>query len=408
MLLKWIAHRWASSNLRKEEVRTQRLLSEYDSLKATTERRIANRKSDYQYRIKQRQETLERELTQYIEFMNTRLEAASGYMLKLDQFQTFTLTCVDSWIKVDLLQQEINIYTKKIEALFSTICLLDAYISELTKLAQRQGRHVWREMTNARPLTVDNAFVDRQRQRIDKGSKLNHEEFRYEHKRLASHRDALYKEVKLLIDERKELHARKSEVEVVHNANKKTLEALYDVCCEQWKEMLRAFETYYSNTSSESAYVNQWMMHLKEGGTLREIVTLLGTAHEMINCANETFAPVKDEYYAFKAIIQKARQSNEYASDYSTVKVNYDKLKPIAKDCWELSQARTVLYSRRDELRGYIENLKKLHPDEVLDTLYVLLKEERDVNTWQAFGINTQKQRIEYHNKQKGVPHGEG
>lgn len=408
MLLKWIAHCWAGSNLRKEEARTQRLLNEYDSAKAQSERRIAKRQSDYQRRIQQRQETLERDLKQYIEFLNTRLEVASGYMPKLDQFQTFTFTCVDSWIKVDLLQQEINIHTKKIEALFSTMGLLDAYISELTKLSQRQGRHAWREMTNARPLTVDNAFVDRQRQRIDKSSKLHHEEFLNERKRLASHRDALHKEVKLLIDERKQLHARKSEVEVVHNANKKTLEALHDACCGQWKEMLRAFEHYYASTPSESAYVNQWMAHLKEGGTLREIVILLGTAHEMSGCANEIFAPVKDGYYANKAIIQKARQSNEYPSDYSTVKANYDKWKPAAKDCWELGQARTVLYSRRDELRGYIEKLRKLHPDEVLDTLHALMQEECDVNIWQAFGINTQKQRIEYRNQQRGVPHAEG
>ena len=51
MLLKWIAHTWASSNLRKEEARTQRLLSQYDSEKAASDRRIAARKSDYQRKI---------------------------------------------------------------------------------------------------------------------------------------------------------------------------------------------------------------------------------------------------------------------------------------------------------------------------------------------------------------------
>lgn len=100
MFLKWIAHTWASSNLRKEEARTQRLLSQYDSEKAASDRRIAARKSDYQRKIKERQEMRNRELEQYIQFMNSRLQAASNYMPKLDQFQTFTFTCVDSWMKV--------------------------------------------------------------------------------------------------------------------------------------------------------------------------------------------------------------------------------------------------------------------------------------------------------------------
>ena len=67
--------------------------------------------------------------------------------------------------------------------------------------------------------------------------------------------------------------------------------------------------------------------------------------------------------------------------------------------------SRRFLYGRRDELRGYIEKLKLLHPDEVLDSLYALLSEEREVNTWRAFGINTYKQRIAYRNKQKGDQH---
>ncbi len=66
MLLKWFAHTWASSNLRKEEARTQRLLSQYDSEKAAADRRIATRKSDYQHKIKERQEMRDRELGEYI------------------------------------------------------------------------------------------------------------------------------------------------------------------------------------------------------------------------------------------------------------------------------------------------------------------------------------------------------
>ena len=403
MLLKWIAHTWASSNLRKEEARTQRLLSQYDSEKAASDRRIAARKSDYQRKNKERQEMRNSELEEYIQFMNSRLQAASNYMPKLDQFQTFTFTCVDSWMKVDLIQQEIDIYKKKIEAIFTTIGLIDAYISELTKLSQRQGRHVWREMTSTRPLTVSNTYVDKTKRNVDRGSKLSNDEFRNELKRLQSHREALYKEAKELIDQRKGLHFSKDEVELVHNANKQTLDTLYNDCRDHWNEILKGFESYYANTKTEHDYVNQWMSPLKDGGTLKEITVVINTSHEIIKCAQEKYDLIKDDFESYREIIKNARNSNDYPSNYSTIKANYDKLLPIAKDRGALMASRGFLYGRRDELRGYIDKLKRLHPDEVLDTLYALLSEEREVNTWQAFGINTYKQRVAYRDKQKGV-----
>ncbi len=405
MFLKAIAHTWASSNLRKEEARTQRLLSQYDSEKAASDRRIAARKSDYQRKIKERQEMRNRELEEYIQFMNSRLQAASNYMPKLDQFQTFTFTCVDSWMKVDLIQQEIDIYKKKIEAIFSTIGLIDAYISELTKLSQRQGRHVWREMTAERPLTVSNAYVDKTKRNVDRGSKLSNDEFRNELKRLQSHRDALHKEVKVLLDERKALHASKDEVELAHNANKQTLDTLYNDCRDHWNEILKGFESYYANTTTEHDYVNQWLSNLKEGGTLKEITEVINTSHEIIKCAQEIYGGIKDDFEGYREIIQTARRTGEYPSNYSSIKACYDKLLPIAKDRGALMASRGFLYGRRDELRGYIEKLKLLHPDEVLDSLYALLSEEREVNTWRTFGINTYKQRVAYRNKQKGDQH---
>jgi hypothetical protein len=405
MLLKWIAHTWASSNLRKEEARTQRLLSRYDSEKAECDSRIADRKSDYQRKIKERQEMRNRELEEYIQFMNSRLQAASNYMPKLDQFQTYLFTCVDSWMKVDLIQQEIDICKKKIDAIFSTKGLIDAYINELNKLSQRQGRHVWREMTTNRPLTVSNAYVDKAQRNVERGSKLSNDEFRNELQRLQSHRDALYKEVNVLLDERKILHASKDEAELAHNANKQTLGALYNDCCDHWKEIRNGFESFYANTTTEHNYVNQWLRNIKEGGTLEGIIEVIKNSHEIIKCAQEKYDPIKDDYLAYREIINNAHSSGDYPSNFSLIKSNLDNLRPIAQDRGALMASRHFLYGWRDELRGYIDKLKRLHPDETLDCLYALLIEEREVNTWRAFGINTYKQRVAYSNKQRGDQH---
>ncbi|MDD2810332.1 hypothetical protein [Rhodoferax sp.] len=406
MLLKWIAHTWASSNLRKEEARTQRLLSRYDSEKAACDSRIADRKSDYQRKIKERQEMRNRELQEYIQRMNSSLQAVSNYMPKLDKFQTFTFTCLDSWMKVDLIQQEIGICNKKIEALRSTIDLIDAYITELNKLSQRQGRHVWREMTAKRPLTVSNDYVDKTRRNIDRGSKLSNDEFSNELKRLRSRRDALRKEVSVLIDERVILWARKDEVELVHNANKQTLGALHNDCCDQWNEVLKGFESYYVNKTTEHNYVNQWLRNLKEGGTLEEITEVIDKSYELIKLAQEKYDPIKGDFLECRTIVNNARSSGDYPSNYSLVKSNLNKLRPIVQDQFDLIASKRFLCGWRDELRGYIDKLKRLHPDETLNSIcaLLLLSEKREVNTWQAFGIKTY-QRVAYSNKQRGDQH---
>lgn len=68
--------------------------------------------------------------------MNQQLTITTGYLPKLNNFQDLMFCCVDSWMYMDLYQQELNILSKKMNNLFSTINLLDAYMFELKKLSE--------------------------------------------------------------------------------------------------------------------------------------------------------------------------------------------------------------------------------------------------------------------------------
>jgi hypothetical protein len=405
MIFKAIAHWWASSKLEKEEAHTQSLIRELDRAKAAANKRIQSKKGEYSRSIKSRQEKRNEQLKVHIDFMNEQLKITEGYLPELNQFQSFTFTCVDSWMHVDLCQQEIDIVSKKISAVVTTTGLINAYISELNKLSQLQGRHAWREFIAARRLTVNNDFVDKTKDLIDRTSKSNHDVFKNELKRLQSHRNALYKEKSSLCTERAALLKRKKMLGQRHNANKKALNEKYESCTEHWRQIAKKFEAYYAFEVSELRYVNEWLADLKEGGTLPEIIQVISTANEIVKSATETFNNLNDEYQPYKRRVKAARDSNEYPDTFANDNAQRKRLAPMVTAAFEdkkaLVDARSFLYTRRDELRGYINRIKPLHPDAAIDEMCEILNADREFNTWRAFGINTSKQKREHWEKKQ-------
>ncbi len=400
MIFKTIAHYLASSKLEKEEAHTQSLIRELDRAKAAANKRIQAKKSEYSREIKVHQEKRNKELKTYIDFMNGQLKITAGYLPELNQFQSFTFTCVDSWMHVDLCQQEIDIVSQKISTIVTTIGLLNAYISELNKLSQRQGRDVWREFTAARELTVTNDFVEKTKARIDSTSKSNHDEFKKELKRLQSHRNALYKEANELRAERAALLKSKKAVDQQHKANKKALAEKYKSCVEHWSQIAKKFEAYYAFEVSELKYVKEWMSKLREGGTLKEIIEVINTAHTSVQIARENHKRLEDERRYYASRIKAAHNSKEFPVTFANDKTQRDSLKRKADAAWEdmgeRIEARTFLHNRRDELRGYIDRIKPLHPDAAMDALCEMLNSDREFNAWFAFDINTSKQKREH------------
>lgn len=402
---KYVAQSWASSKLEQEEAHTQSLLRKLDRAKAAANEKVQAKKNDYSRKIKAHQEKRNEQLKAHIDFMNEQLQITAGYLPELNQFQSFTFTCVDSWMHVDLCQQEIDIVYQKISAIVNTIGLIDAYISELNKLSQRQGRHAWREFIAARRLTVTNDFVDKTKNRIDRTSKSNHDEFKNELKRLQSHRNALYKEANSLRTERAALLRRKKMLGQRHIANKKALTEKYESCTEHWRQIAKKFEAYYAFEVSELRYVNEWLADLKEGGTLPEIIQVIGAANEIVKSATETFNNLNDEYQPYKRRVKAARDSNEYPDTFANDNAQRKRLAPMVTAAFEdkkaLVDARSFLYNRRNELRGYIDRIKPLHPDAAIDAMCEILNADREFNTWLAFGISTSKQKREHWEKKQ-------
>lgn len=406
MIFKAIAHWWASSNLEKEEARTKSLIRELDREKEAVKQRLQVKKNDYLERIQSHQEKRNQELKEHIEFMNKQLTITTGYLPRLNKFQDLMFSCVDSWMHLDLYQQELKILAKKINNLFSIINLLDAYMSELKKLSQSQERYAWRELTANRELTVKNDFILKTNERIERTSKSSYEEFKNELRRLQSHRIALLKQVNELRAERSDLDEKKKVAEKEHKANKDTLKKEYELCVDAWSQIAKKFEAYYAFKDCDLEQVNMWMMGLSEGGTLTEIRQIvLKMANEDVERATQNFNEIKSEFQLYKRLVQHAHDTKEYSDSFSSDKAKRDYLKIQHNEAFDerkkLMEARAFLYTRRDELKGYIERIQPLHPDAGIDSLFEMLSLDRAFDAWSIFGINTATQKRKYWEEKK-------
>lgn len=71
------------------------------------------------------------------------------------------------------------------------------------------------------------------------------------------------------------------------------------------------------------------------------------------------------------------------------------------QDKKELITARAILFTRRDELKGFVEKIKPLHPDSAIESVCEMLSADRDFNAFLAFGFNTKKQKRSHWEKKK-------
>ena len=142
MILKAIARLWASSKLEEETAHTLALARRLETDQAEANRRVNAKKAEYTRQINAHQEKRNKELKQYIDFMNSQLEINRRSLNEIAEIQNFIFVWIDSWMHLDLCNQEINIVNEKLNAIYSTRSLIGAYINELNQQAQRQGRHV--------------------------------------------------------------------------------------------------------------------------------------------------------------------------------------------------------------------------------------------------------------------------
>lgn len=399
MLLKTIAHAFASSKLKKEEAYTQSLVREYEQKSKQMQQRVHDQRVLYEDKIKSHQEKRNHELKEYINFMSGQISLASEYVPQLKQFQSLFFPCLNDWFQLDLCKKEIDFTFQQISTINSTMNLIEIYIKEIQSLQQHKRRKEWQRLTHQRALFESN-FITEMQQNITNLSRMENLEFYNEIKRLRSHKDALLKQKKELFEKKDLLETNKDKIVENHRGNKELLTQQYESCRHHWDEIKKKFEKFYAYKTSDNNYVNQWIANCQDGG----IKSLIRDANEAVERAKEETQITKEKFHYYKKQVEQAHNTGNFDTfdkDKAKRDEYYRKQNEAFAYFTNLVEARKILYTRRDEIFGYIDKIKTLHPDSVIDDISLLLQNDEVLNTHGIFGISSRKQRQEYKERKK-------
>ena len=132
-------------------------------------------------------------------------------------------------------------------------------------------------------------------------------------------------------------------------------------------------------------------------GAAPEIRKLIEVAQQSVSHGRESHKELEAQRKRYASRVKTAHETKEYPDSFENDKSQRDNWKRAADDAWiDLNQrraARALIYERRNDLRTYRERIRPLHPDPAIDSICEILTADREFNTWQAFGINTSKQK---------------
>lgn len=408
MIFKTIAHAWASSNLQKEVDKTRVLINQLEARKKLAEQNIQEKKKKYERKILSYKEEKDRKLNKHIDFMNNQLETTQDYMLYLNTFIEMMFKCIESWMQVDLCDQELKLINQKNDTIQATIDLIETYINELKNLSQYKERKAWKNSIKERKLTISHNFIVSTEDRIKRNFNANRDEFKNEIKRLNSYIATLKHEINNIKTERQTIKTQLDKLRYTHEKNKETLRLQFELCLKFWNQISKEFESYYAFEECDLDYVNEWLLGLEGGGTLAEIShTLKTVVSEVIrsknqdyNYLNQAHRDLRDKQLHYKNLVKMAHDNQDY-TNLAELKSNRDNFRREADDVWEnicdvkkelerIYEARDFLKSRQSELYTYINSIKPLHPKQVINEFYEMLNDEQ-VNPYRVFGISNGK-----------------
>lgn len=389
MLLKTIAHYFASSKLRKEEAYTQSLVREYEQKSIQMQTRVHNQRVEYEQKIQIHQEKRNLELKEYLDFINSQMSLISEYVSQLKRFQTLFFPCLDSWFQLDLCKKEIKCASQQIKTIQATINLIDIYIREIQSLQQHNKRKKWQRIISQRVI-FESKFITDTQWSIANSIKTENSAFSNEIRRLRSQKDTLLKKRNELYTNLNSLKAAEENFKQNYLKTQKTLIQQYGLCWDYWNQIKDKFEQFYAYKPSDNNYLNQWIESCPNGGTLIEIKELIVNKNELIENAKNKALQLDEKFQEYKERVKQAHNTGNF-SNFEKDKNERDKYFSKKNEAFNylntLKDARDTLYNRRNEIQGYINKIWEIRPNSIINDIEAMLKNDEELNSFKIFGI---------------------
>jgi hypothetical protein len=384
MITKAIARMWAGAKLDEQVAHTQSLIRNLEEAKEGLIIRAESKKAELSQKIHTHRRSRDKDLADYVDFMNQQIEITGNYMQELQELQEKALYALVSWMNLDVCQKNIGLVKKSIHTNDSLKSLLESYISELSELIQMEERKMWDALLVGRDLKISSEFIQTTMRSIERGVKSKKHERSDVIHRLKSHRSHLFQSRMRLSELKGSLYESHDTLKREYGDAIDMFWQQYQICINRWNEIKTQFESYLCHTPTGCEYVDRRLDKMHEGGTLAEICGLIREEKEELREVYSEINEINEEYQPLRERIHEAHETNEYYDSFANDNAEKKRLRKILADALEkkrgLQLSISVLSNRRDELGQYVNGIRPFHPNAVMNFLQESLQEENDID----------------------------
>jgi len=402
MILKKITHFLCGRSLEKEIAKTNVLIREVEQHEKAARDRLQAKTDEYRAEVAAYRSARDAELNDFIQFLNEQIGKAEVYVLHLGDFQDKMFVCVDSWMSVSIVGQQIKSLSERIETNSRMLDFIKVLQIELNKLTQCSERAEWRKMIKERPIQASSTFIERTVRQVEANQKSSTASVQRDLNRLKSRSLSLQKEIEELRHERDQKITASKELMEKHNANKTDLRKQYEKCSKMFGEIKDRFSDRFGSAPTESNLANRWIAEIKDGVTLPKLISIHKGTAELQREACDEFNDIDER---FNAIRIKIKESHEI-KNFDTLdqdKVERDRLfkerKEVGDKRREISTAREVVYARGNALKEMLGKFELLHPDESIRLIVRIFSMGKDFDTYREIGVSTREDRRKHYER---------
>ncbi len=396
MLLKFLTHIFCSSSLEKERRKTDSAIAEYRQKEAGIRARLNRQAEEYRDLANSRQVQYNKELDEFVDILNTTVTSADEYMPDMVLFQNFMFVAFNSWMPIDLVKNKIDLASEKLQTLYASRDLLNAYEVEFNRLTQKHERNAWHLTVKERPVRISSDLIDSTIEKLNRNRKTSAMQFNVAIKRIRSHKSELRHQIRELENQRDE-HKNEYDLRLKeHDQIKVELGKRYNHCTVKFKSIRARLEDHYCRLPTNSDIANSWIDPISGLMRTQDLKALHRNTKSNFETAKLTFEVAREKRSDILDRIQQCRDTDEY-DNFASLKamkaVVVDSFNTAKAEYVEIKNARSAIFDRPNEVNVLLSHLDKLSPDQSIHNIMKIFEVDDTFNPMRAFGVSTAEQR---------------
>lgn len=396
MLLKFLTHIFCSSSLDKERSKTDRVVAEYHEKEAQVKARLQRKADECRDIASAHAAKRNQQLDEFVTILNTTVTSANDYLPHLASFQDCMFMAFNSWMQLDAENRKVELIREKLNTLYVSRDLLNAFEAEIQRLTQKEERHAWHLTLKERPVRVNSDLIKSTIEKLERTRNTSARQFKMDVQRIRSHKSHLRAQIREMEHDLDKQKSSMTSLQQAHSKVKADLNQRYRFCVDRLKEMRSTLEDYYCRQPTMSPLADSWI-GIEEGlMDIKGLKALHREHKDNFEAARLEFQLAKEERSDILNQIQYCKDSGDFSNfdSLKASKINSQQRYNDAKnEYFGIRDARTEIFKRPNEVDGLLSRINRLSPDQSILNLMKLFEVDDSFNPMWALGVSTAEQR---------------